>query len=395
MTMRRPILLFLLVSLLPALPLGADVVVTRPHTSGQGLYRSVVLVFPFQNHTEVERAGRIATSALIAALRDSGLVTVVRPEYERRRRGSAHVPGVMLDDVRKGEDGRWSTDRVDVYGIPLPVLEKELAHLPRSDLIVHGVVSEIEGRWQVAAVLRNRNDRRPLGAASAKSDEKAGVHPAAAAVSGDLLAAIAAPVLERRSLDVYRLRRQGLITRGAAVRRVASYLEQYPDAFGPKIVLLLLARQGNDAAEIKATAEAVAGQLKGGDPHRLRLAVQHGADPYGPLADGARRQGDDKALAAVLAEAADIWPSSRPQRLRELAELLEKANDTDGALKACLRIVALRPHDAAAHLRAARLLDGRGAVEQALTHYRACLKSDPRGKAAAAVRARVRQLAGD
>jgi len=394
MTMRRPTLLSL-VFLLLALPVTADVVVTTPHTSAQRLYRSVVLVFPFQNHTSVERASRIATSALIAALRDSGLVTVVRPEYEWRRRGSAHVPGVTLDDVRKGEDGRWSTDKVDVYGIPLPVLEKTLARLPRSDLIVHGVVSEIEGRWQAAAVLRNRHDRRLLAAANAKSDEKAGVYPAAAAVSGDLLGAIAVPVLERRSLDVYRLFRQGLIPRGAAAQRVASFLEQYPDVFGPKMVLLLLAREGDDAAESRAAAEAVAEQLKGGEPDLLRLAVQHGADPFAPLVDDARRRGDGKALVALLAEAADIWPRQRPERLRELAKLLERANDTNGALKAYLRIVALSPHDAAAHLRAARLLDGKGAVEQALAHYRAYLRSDPRGEAAATVRARVRQLAGD
>ncbi len=81
--------------------------------------------------------------------------------------------------------------------------------------------------------------------------------------------------------------------------------------------------------------------------------------------------------------------------MRELAELLAKANDTNGALKAYVRIIDLCPQDAAAHLGAARLLDGRGAVEQALAHYRAYLKFDPKGEGAADVRARVRQLAGD
>ncbi len=331
MTMRRLPLFMLLMVLLSALPLRAGVIVTTPRTTGHELYRSAVLVFPFQNHTEVERSGPIATSAIIAALRDSGLVTIVRPEYEMRRSGSTNARDVMLDDVRKGEDGRWSTETVDVFGMPSSVLKKELAKLPPSDLIVCGVVSEIDGRWQVAAVLRNRSDQRRMGAASAKSDEKAGVHLAVEAVSAELLVAIAGPVLERRSMDVYRLRRRSMITRGAAVQRVTSWLERYPDAFGPRMVLLLLALEGDDAAEAKAAAQAVAAQLKGGDMNRLRLAVQHGADPYGPLADDARRRGDHKALALLLAEAVEIWPSSRPQRLRELAELLAKANDTNGA----------------------------------------------------------------
>jgi len=325
---------------------------------------------------------------------------VVRPEYreESSFEWEEILNNVMLDNVQQDENGNWSTDVVDVYGLTgmaaagsRRVVSRKERYAPPSGFVVEGAVSRIGKTWWVKATIHERGNRRASKTASAMVEGDTGLFQAAAMVAQQVETACTPHVLERRSEAFLKKVALQIMPRQVAAKSLEEMHKKWPSALEPAAARLQLAVEDEttDPETRIIWAIKVLERLPAAGPASQRFLLRLGLDPYNILAAHCEAQGELADAVAVHLEAAQIFPGDRRPHWLEIARLQRALGDDEKAAQAYRIALKFNPTDPDPNLQLGLLLEKLGKSAEAGHYLRLFLQQAPNSPRAEEIRARL------
>ncbi len=310
-------------------------------------YRATVLVRRFQSPGLREPWGELAAETLAAAIEAGGLARAVRPRYVATSERELEVGDVILDDMRRKDDGNWEPAGVDAFGRMTRRRGSKEAGLPASDYTINGTVSRIGETWWVRATVRDRPTGRALNSGSASGESDRGLLHATRAVAANLEAAYRSQVLERRAEAILRSVRAGVLPRQEAIRRLEELHGRWPVELAPAAVRLLLIAEERplDGKSVIAWATKLRKRLPSAGAAGTRFVIRLNLDPYSLVAREYEIQGKLEDAARAHRDAVAVMPVGRFSHLVQLARLEKALGRTEEAAAAYRAALRLKPSD--------------------------------------------------
>ena len=357
-------------------------------------YRATVRVRCFAHPGLPRHRGELAAETTAGALEATGLLRAVRPTVKTRTEWRGRGTEIKIDDVTKDQAGRWTSDKVDVYGRPVKRKVKTVATMPDADYEVTGTVSRVGKVWWVKATLHDLAARKTLKTVTAKGEGDKGLFDASASTAEALAAVCARRVIAHRSMATLRMVRRQLTAPTVAAERLEAMAKAYPGALEPAAVRFLIAEKSKprDREAVIDWSTKVIERLRRTDPDGLRFLAQLGVDPYAALARECVALDKPKDAAAVHREAVGIYPGPRLPHWLALARLEAQLGNTKQAAVAFEHYLDRKPLDADATLEYALFLEKTGDKKKAAPHFRTFLRLAPDSPKARDVKARLNAL---
>ncbi len=341
-----------------------------------------IVIMPFRDYTQMSME-EMVPDVLRGIFLQSGYFEPIDREvtYEKV---STEIPSdmVKLEDVTKGADGAWSTDKVDLMARLDTKVIKKYGRQLKSDYVLKGNVSLIGSTMRIDAELIGVKAKKTLGSMVVEGSPEG--------LSSGILKELAYKVTDFcRNLNAYddalgilSMYNQGQYTFDVSEKKLKEILSVTNDAVGIRASLMVLylsklRNEENVQLEDKVIDEGVKMLMhldQNFDENVLGVFSTSGIDPFDEIAKILTKRGESERAIEVHSKSISVYPMNIAGHYKELGLLYLGKGLEDNAIDAFEK--SLKTHKSNYEVNSAlvSIFENRNQPDKVRKHLGECLR---------------------
>lgn len=302
-----------------------------------------IVIMPFRDYTQMSM-GEMVPDVLRSMFMQSGYFEPIDREiiYETV---STEIPSNMikLEDVTKGADGAWTTDKVDLMARFDTKTVKRFGRQLKADYVLKGNISLIGSTMRIDAELIGVKAKKTLGSIVVEGSPEG--------LSSGILKELSYKITDfcrnlnayDDALSIFSLYNQGQYTFDVSEKKLKEILSVTNDAVGIRASLMVLylskihKEENASLLEDKVIEEGVkilTHLEQNFDENILKVFSTSGIDPFDEIGRILSKRGDNEKAIEVYRKAISVYPMNIAGHFKELGLLYLNNGSEDKAIDA-------------------------------------------------------------
>lgn len=341
-----------------------------------------IVIMPFRDYTQMSME-EMVPDVLRSIFLQSGYFKPVDREiiYEKV---STEIPSnmVKLEDVTKGADGSWTTDKVDLMARLDTKVVKKYGRQLKSDYVLKGNISSIGSTMRIDAELIGVKANKTLGSMVVEGSPEG--------LSSGILKELAYKITDFcRNLNAYddalsiiSMYNQGQYTFDVSEKKLKEILSVTNDAVGIRASLMVLYlskihNEENTLLEDKAIEEGVKMLMhldQNFDENVLEVFSTSGIDPFDEIAKILSKRGDSEKAIEVYSKAISVYPMNIAGHYKEIGLLYLAKGLEDNAIDAFEKSLKTHKGNYEVNVALVSIFEKRNEPDKVKKHLEECIR---------------------
>ncbi len=341
-----------------------------------------IVIMPFRDYTQMKME-EMVPDILRGIFLQSGYFEPIDREiiYEKV---STEIPSdmVKLEDVTRGANGAWSTDKVDLMARLDTKVVKKYGRQLKSDYVLKGNISLIGSTMRIDAELIGVKAKKTLGSMVVEGSPEG--------LSSDILKELAYKVTGFcRNLNAYddalsiiSMYNQGQYTFDVSEKKLKEILSVTNDAVGIRasLMVLYLSKLRNEESAIledKAIEEGLKILMhldQDFDEKVLVVFSTSGIDPFDEIARLLSKRGDIEKAIEVHSKSISVYPMNIARHYKELGSLYLGKGLGDNAIDAFEKSLNIHKGNYEVNIALVSIFEKRNQPDKVRKHLEECIR---------------------
>ncbi len=341
-----------------------------------------IVIMPFRDYAQMGME-EMVPDVLRGMFLQSGYFEPIAREivYEKV---STEIPSnmVKLEDVTKGADGAWSTDKVDLMARLDTKVVKKFGRQLKADYVLKGNISLIGSTMRIDAELIGVKAKKTLGSMVVEGSPEG--------LSSGILKELSYKITDFcRNLNAYddalsilSLYNQGQYTFDVSEKKLKEILSVTNDAVGIRASLMVLylskiRNEDNTLLEDKVIEEGVKILMhldQNFDENVLEVFTTSGIDPFDEIARILSKKGDSEKAIEVYSKAISVYPMNIAGHYKELGLLYLNKGLEDNAIDAFEKSLKTHKGNYEVNVALVSIFEKRNQPDKVKKHLEECIR---------------------
>lgn len=341
-----------------------------------------IVVLPFRDYTQMNME-EMVPDVLRSTFTQTGYFEPVdrNTTYEKV---SAVIPSdlIKLDNVKKGAEGAWTTDQVDLMSMLDTRTVKKFGKQLKVDYALKGTVSRIGSTLRIDAEIIGFEERKTRGFVTVEGSPEG--------LSSDILKDLSFKITNycRRlnayddALSIIGLYNQGQYTFDVSERKLKEILSITNGAVGIRasLMVLYLSRLGAEENtfiedKIIEEGEMILSHLdQNFDENVLKVFLTLGFDPFDVIAKIFSKRGDNEKAIEIYDKTISVYPINIAGHYKELGFIYLKNGSEDKAINAFSKSLDTDRCNYEVNLALVSIFERRKQPDKARKHLKECIR---------------------
>ncbi len=341
-----------------------------------------IVIMPFRDYTQMNM-DEMVPDILRSMFMQSGYFEPIDREiiYERV---STEIPSdmVKLEDVTKGADGAWTTDKVDLMARLDTKVVKKFGRQLKADYVLKGTISLIGSTMRIDAELIGVKTKKMMGSMVVEGSPEG--------LSSGILKELSHKITDFcRNLNAYddalsiiSMYNQGQFTFDVSEKKLKEILSVTNDSVGIRASLMVLylskiRNEENTLLEDKVIEEGVKILThldQNFNENVLEVFSTSGIDPFDEIARILSKRGDSEKAIEVYSRAISVYPMNIAGHYNELGLLYLNKGLEDNAIEAFEKSLKTNKGNYEVNVTLVSIFEKRNQSDKVKKHLEECIR---------------------